>query len=173
MIIDLIVLLIIVYYLIIGFRRGAWLNSLHFLSSVAAIVIAHQFYRAIAKQLIVFVPFPKTIAFDTTYAYHFNELQQRFDSVIAFLLITVVCKLLLYLIVVSFDNIMTYQRLSLLSRIFGSVISVIMAMLMIQLIIYVVALYPIEWLQQSLKHSYLGSFILFNTPFFSSYVLNL
>ncbi|UDI78592.1 CvpA family protein [Staphylococcus taiwanensis] len=173
MIIDFIILFIMFYYLIIGFRRGAWLNSLHLLASVVALIVAHHFYRALSKQLVVFLPYPKTVAFDTQFAFHFNDLQQRFDTIIAFITIAIVSKLLLYLIIVTFDNIVTYQNIKRLSRIFGCMLSIIMAVIVIQLLLYVLSIYPVDWIQTSLKHSYLGSVILFNTPFFSSYILNL
>ncbi|WP_180537807.1 CvpA family protein [Staphylococcus haemolyticus] len=173
MIIDLTIIIIIVYSLIMGYRRGIWLNSLHLFSTIVSFIIAHQFYQRISQQLIVFLPFPKTIAYDMAYAFHFNDLQQRFDKVMAFLLIASICKLILYLIITTFDNIVTYRMINQMSRRFGSLISVVMAVVILQLFIYVLALYPIEWIQHSLQHAYIGKLILFHTPFFSSYILNL
>lgn len=173
MIIDFTIAIIIVYGLIIGYRREVWLNSLHLFSTIVSLNIAHQFYQRISSQLIVFIPFPKTIAYDMKYAFHFNDLQQRFDTIIAFLLIASLCKLILYLIIITFDNIVTYRMINQISRLFGSLISVVMAVVAIQLSIYVLALYPIEWLQHNLQHAYIGKLILFHTPFFSSYILNL
>ena len=166
MLIDVIVVLIIFYYIVMGFRRGIWLSSLHLLATIVSLIIAHHFYRSIAKQLIVFIPFPKTIAYDTAYAFHFNELQQRFDTIFAFILIMFISKLLLYLIIVTFD-------IALISRILGCVISPVLAIILLQLALYIVALYPVDWLQQSLSHSIIGSGILFHTPWLSSYILNL
>ena len=106
------------------------------------------------------------------YAFHFNDLQQRFDKVMAFLLIASICKLILYLIIITFDNIVTYRMINQMSRRFGSLISVVMAVVILQLFIYVLALYPIEWIQHSLTCVH-RKLILFHTPFFSSYILNL
>ena len=44
-----------------------------------------------------------------------------------------------------------------MSRRFGSLISVVMAVVILQLFIYVLALYPIEWIQHSLQHAYIGN----------------
>ncbi|MCJ1656592.1 CvpA family protein [Staphylococcus sp. NRL 16/872] len=173
MLIDVIVVLIIIYYIVMGFRRGIWLSSLHLLASIVSLIIAHQFYRSIAKQLIVFLPFPKTIAYDTSFAFHFNDLQQRFDTIFAFILIMFTSKLLLYLIIVTFDNIVTYQNIALISRVLGCMLSPVLAIILLQIALYIVALYPVDWLQQSLSHSILGSGILFHTPWLSSYILNL
>lgn len=87
MTIDLVMILIILMYMIIGFRRGLWLNSLHLSSTLVSLFIAHRFYQYISKQMIVFVPFPKTVAFDTHFAFQYHDVQQRFDTIVAFLCI--------------------------------------------------------------------------------------
>lgn len=87
MTIDLVMILIILMYMIIGFRRGLWLNSLHLSSTLVSLFIAHRFYQYISKQMIVFIPFPKTVAFDTHFAFQYHDVQQRFDTIVAFLCI--------------------------------------------------------------------------------------
>ena len=173
MTIDLVMILIILMYMIIGFRRGLWLNSLHLSSTLVSLFIAHRFYQYISKQMIVFVPFPKTVAFDTHFAFQYHDVQQRFDTIVAFLCIAFISKLLLYLIIVTFDNIVTYQNIALISRVLGCMLSPVLAIILLQIALYIVALYPVDWLQQSLSHSILGSGILFHTPWLSSYILNL
>ena len=59
MLIDIVVLLIICYFIVIGFRRGIWLSILHFASSTVSLYIASQHYQSIAQRLVVFVPFRK------------------------------------------------------------------------------------------------------------------
>ena len=44
MLIDIVVLLIICYFIVIGFRRGIWLSILHFASSIVSLYIASQHY---------------------------------------------------------------------------------------------------------------------------------
>ena len=117
MLIDIVVLLIICYFIVIGFRRGIWLSILHFASSIVSLFIASQYYQSIAQRLVVFVPFPKTVAFDMVYTIPYDHLQYRFEKVIAFIIIFGMCKLILYLVVVTFDNIITYKKIHLVSRI--------------------------------------------------------
>lgn len=61
MIIDLTIIIIIVYSLIMGYRRGIWLNSLHLFSTIVSFIIAHQFYQRISQQLIVFYRFQRRL----------------------------------------------------------------------------------------------------------------
>ena len=73
------------YFVIVGFRRGFWLSMIH-LSATDCIIlrIISQFYKSIVERLIVFIPYPKTTAFNTTFAFHFNHLQNRFEAIVAF-----------------------------------------------------------------------------------------
>lgn len=173
MIVDLVLILMILIYMVIGFRRGLWLNSLHLSSTLVSLFIAYRYYRDITKQMIVFVPFPKTVAFDTHFAFQYHDVQQRFDTIVAFLCIAFLSKLLLYLIIVTFDNIVSYHNIHFASRVFGSLLGIIASMIVLQLVLYLVSLYPNEWIQENLKHGYLSHIILFKMPFLSSYILNL
>ena len=92
MLIDFIVLIIFGYFMMIGFRRGFWLSTLHSTSTIVSLWIASQFYVAIAQRLIVFLPFPKTVAYDTNYAIQYDYLQLRFEKIIGFLVIAIICK---------------------------------------------------------------------------------
>lgn len=103
------------------------------------------------------LPFPKTVAFDTQYAIHFNHLQYRFESIIAFIVIAISCKLILYLIIVTFDNIVAYQPLNIISRVLGIVLSLLMGVIIIQILTYLIALYPNAMLQGQLDIHYLPS----------------
>ena len=95
--------------------------------------------------------------------------KERFDTIIAFLLIASLCKLILYLIIITFDNIVTYRMINQISRLFGSLISVVMAVVAIQLSIYVLALYPIEWLQHNLQHAHRQTYLVSYTIFLVLY----
>ena len=59
----------------------------------------------------------------TSFQYH--DVQQRFDTIVAFLCIAFISKLLLYLIIVTFDNIVSYHNIHVTSRILGSLLVVL------------------------------------------------
>ncbi len=88
MVIDFIIIIFFVYFVIVGFRRGFWLSMIHLSATIVSLWIASQFYKSIVERLIVFIPYPKTTAFNTTFAFHFNHLQNRFEAIVAFLMIT-------------------------------------------------------------------------------------
>ncbi|MDI9231224.1 CvpA family protein [Staphylococcus caprae] len=173
MIFDFIVIIIIAYFMVIGFRRGIWLSTLHFISSIVSLWNAYQFYQPIAKRLIVFLPFPKTVAYDTEYAIHFNSLQQRFENIVAFILLVILIKLILYLIIVTFDKIVAYKKLHLVSRIMGVILGILMSLIVIQIGLYLISLYPDTFIQNQISQSLLCKRWILNMPFVSHFILNL
>ena len=173
MIVDLIVIILIAYFMMIGFRRGTWLSTLHFISSIVSLWIASQFYQPIAQRLIVFLPFPKTVAYDTSYAIHYNQLQQRFENIVAFIMLAILAKLILYLIIVTFDNIVAYQKHQLVSRIIGLNLGLIMSLFLIQIGLYFISLYPEPFIQYQIAQSLISKRLILNLPYVSHVILNL
>ncbi|CDR20007.1 CvpA family protein [Staphylococcus argenteus] len=173
MVIDFIIILIFTFFVIIGFRRGFWLSLIHFSATIVSLWIANQFYKSIVERLIVFIPYPKTAAFSTKFAFHFNHLQFRFEAIVAFLLIALLCKFILYLIIVTFDKIVAYQNIHIFSRAMGMVVGVLMAILLLNFTLYLLALYPNEALQHQLKISIVSHSLIYHIPYLSAFTINL
>lgn len=173
MVIDTLIIVVFIYFLIVGFRRGCWLSIIHLLSSVFSLWVASQFYQLIVDRLIVFLPYPKTKAFDTTFTFQFTQLQHRFETIIAFIFIAVLCKLILYLIINTFDKIVTYHKVHIFSRALGMIVSIVMAVIVIHFCLYVIALYPNDTLQQQLRASILSHQFIYGIPYLSQLTLNL
>lgn len=136
MVIDFIIIIFFVYFVIVGFRRGFWLSMIHLSATIVSLWIASQFYKSIVERLIVFIPYPKTTAFNTTFAFHFNHLQNRFEAIVAFLMITLFCKFILYLIIVTFDKIIAYQNIHIFSRAMGMIVGVFMTIIVLHFTLY-------------------------------------
>ncbi|MGY0413653.1 CvpA family protein [Staphylococcus sp. mip270_02] len=173
MIIDLIIVIIFLYIGMIGFRRGTWLSTLHLGSTLFSLWVAHRLYSQISQRLELFVPFPKTRAYDLNYAFQFDNLQQRFDHIVAFLIIATVTKILCYGIVVLFDNVITSRQPNLISRGLGVIMSVISSTIICATLFYMISIYPLEFIQQQLMEGHLAEYFVIHVPFISTYVLNI
>lgn len=173
MIIDLIIVIIFLYIGMIGFRRGTWLSTLHLGSTLFSLWVAHRLYSQISQRLELFVPFPKTRAYDLNYAFQFDNLQQRFDHIVAFLIIATVTKILCYGIVVLFDNVITSRQPNLISRALGVIMSVISSTIICATLFYMISIYPLEFIQQQLMEGHLAEYFVIHVPFISTYVLNI
>lgn len=125
------------------------------------------------KEADCFLPFPKTVAYDTEYAIHFNSLQQRFENIVAFILLVILVKLILYLIIVTFDKIVAYKKLHLVSRIMGVILGILMSLIVIQIGLYLISLYPDTFIQNQISQSLLCKRWILNMPFVSHFILNL
>ena len=121
----------------------------------------------------MFLPFPKTVAYDTEYAIHFNSLQQRFENIVAFILLVILVKLILYLIIVTFDKIVAYKKLHLVSHIMGVILGILMSLIVIQIGLYLISLYPDTFIQNQISQSLLCKRWILNMPFVSHFILNL
>ncbi|PHK50621.1 CvpA family protein [Staphylococcus edaphicus] len=173
MILDLLVVIIFLYIGMIGFRRGAWLGALHLGSTIFSVWVAQKFYHQIAQRLELFIPFPKTRAFDLNYAIHFDNIHQRFDHIIAFLIIATLTKIICYGIIVVFDNILKFKRPNFLSRMIGTVMSLVSSIIISATLLYAIALYPLEIVQNQFINGEISEFLILHMPYISTYILNI
>lgn len=156
-----------------GFRRGFWWSLLHFISTVAAFIFAALWYAPIAKQLELYVPFPKTKSAQTHYFIQYDDIHLRFENIVAFIMIFLISKFILYLILSAFDKIMVTQPISILNRSFGVLLSLISSVVIVLLVLYLCSLYPSFSIQQQFAQSIIANLILFHTPYLSSFVMAL
>lgn len=173
MIFDILIVIVFIYIGMIGFRRGVWFSALHLGATLFSLWVAQRFYLQISQRLELFIPFPKTQAYDLNYAFQFDNLQQRFDHIIAFLIVATITKMLCYGVIVVFDKVIQYQGLNLISRFIGMLMGIISSIIICTTLLYSVALYPLEFIQQQLSSSMIAEYMLLHIPYVSTFVLNI
>lgn len=173
MIFDILIVIVFIYIGMIGFRRGVWFSALHLGATLFSLWVAQRFYLQISQRLELFIPFPKTQAYDLNYAFQFDNLQQRFDHIIAFLIVATITKMLCYGVIVVFDKVIQYQGLNLISRFIGMLMGIISSIIICTTLLYSAALYPLEFIQQQLSSSIIAEYMLLHTPYVSTFVLNI
>ncbi|MFQ3726433.1 CvpA family protein [Staphylococcus equorum] len=173
MIFDILIVIVFIYIGMIGFRRGVWFSALHLGATLFSLWVAQRFYLQISQRLELFIPFPKTQAYDLNYAFQFDNLQQRFDHIIAFLIVATITKIICYGVIVVFDKVIQYQGLNLISRFIGMLMGIISSIIICTTLLYSAALYPLEFIQQQLSSSIIAEYMLLHTPYVSTFVLNI
>ncbi|CAL27670.1 CvpA family protein [Staphylococcus carnosus] len=173
MILNFLIFCVFIIIAAMGFRRGIWLSVLHFATTIASFMIAAQFYQPIAERLELFLPFPKTQAALTKYYIDYSDTHLRFEAIVAFISIFILSKFILYLILTVFDKMTYINRLTLLSRGAGVVLSFLSSIIVLLPVLYMCSLYPSEWIQSQFSHSIIAQLILFHTPYLSSFVMAL
>ena len=92
-------------------------------------------------------------------------------NIVAFLILATLAKLILYLIIVTFDNIVAYQKHQLL-EIIGIILGLIMSLIVIQIGLYFISLYPEPLIQNQIAQSLICKRIILNLPYVSQdYIL--
>lgn len=173
MIFDILIVIVFIYIGMIGFRRGVWFSALHLGATLFSLWVAQRFYLQISQRLDLFIPFPKTQAYDLNYAFQFDNLQQRFDHIIAFLIVATITKIICYGVIVVFDKVIQYRGLNLISRFIGMLMGIISSIIICTTLLYSAALYPLEFIQQQLSSSIIAEYMLLHTPYVSTFVLNI
>lgn len=173
MIFDILIVIVFIYIGMIGFRRGVWLSALHLGATLFSLWVAQRFYLQISQRLELFIPFPKTQAYDLNYAFQFDNLQLRFDHIIAFLIVATITKMLCYGVIVVFDKVIQYQGLNLISRFIGMLMGIISSIIICTTLLYSAALYPLEFIQQQLSSSMIAEYMLLHITYVSTFVLNI
>lgn len=160
-------------YAAIGFYRGAIASALHLISSVFAIWIALQFYKPLNDYMRLFIPFPKTDAFNTTYAIRFEQPELHFNALISLLLIVLIVKVIVHVVLDTFSTLVYRHRTSLILRIIGVGVSLISATIVLHFIFLLMALYPDVNIQSSLQHAPFAQWLITELPILSHYTMNL
>lgn len=173
MIFDILIVIVFIYIGMIGFRRGVWFSALHLGATLFSLWVAQRFYLQISQRLELFIPFPKTQAYDLNYAFQFDNLQQRFDHIIAFLIVATITKIICYGVIVVFDKVIQYRGLNLISRFIGMLMGIISSIIICTTLLYSAALYPLEFIQQQFSSSIIAEYMLLHTPYVSTFVLNI
>lgn len=88
-------------------------------------------------------------------------------------MLAILAKLILYLIIVTFDNIVAYQKHQLVSRIIGLILGLIMSLIVIQIGLYFISLYPEPFIQNQIAQSLISKRLILNLPYVSHVILNL
>lgn len=168
---DLILLVLLLAGILVGFKRGLVLQFLHMVGFVVALIVAYTYYKPLSENFVLWVPYP-TVDESSRFAIAVEQLNldETFYQLLAFALIFFVVNFLLTLIASMFDFIKYIPVLGFLSRIFGAVLGLIEAHILLFIGLYVFALLPIDGIQNQIENSGIARAILEHTPYFSEKV---
>ncbi|WP_241522722.1 CvpA family protein [Staphylococcus intermedius] len=167
------IIIVLLLFAMTGFHRGWKVSALHFGSTYFSLWVAAQFYQPLSHYFRLFIPYPRTVAFDTQFAMNIEHPEMRFNDVIVFLLLVLIVKTMLYFAIGSFNGVFALQRLGWSSRIVGACFACCSGIIFIHFACYVTALYPNEMIQYALAQSHVAQWWITDIPFLSEFTLNL
>ncbi|AND78640.1 CvpA family protein [Streptococcus pantholopis] len=174
--ITFLLLLILVWHFYIGYTRGLLLQGFYFAGSIAALVIAGQFYKELAQVITLWIPYSNPsegaeVAFFTDV--DLFDLSYVYYAGIAFLLIFMGVYLLVRLLGIFlhlapldyFDN----RRANCIS----GTLSVLVTLLFFSQILSILATVPLDFVQNALSGSFLVRLLVSHFPALSALIENL
>lgn len=164
---------LLLIYAAIGFYRGMVASLLHLLSTIFAIWMGLQFYQPLNHYMRLFIPFPKTDAFDANYAIDFAQPERYFNTIISLLMIIFIVKVMTHMVLDAFSKLIYRQRNVFFLRIFGVIISLVSGVIALHFLLLLMALYPDSTIQSSLQHARLAKWLITELPLLSPITLNL
>ena len=173
LLLSIVILLILAYGFYAGSRRGVVLELIYTIAYALVLIIAIATYAGLWPKFQLIVPYPSAIL-NSKFAF-FNlaaglTLDKSFYAGFAFLFVLFVGWLVIRFVMI-FAHRLTYLDIKQpFNKIAGGILGLIVTYIGLFFIIYLLALIPINTLQEQLAHSPLSVLMVKYTPFFSSHV---
>ncbi|MGP7816749.1 CvpA family protein [Niallia sp. 01092] len=171
---DFIVIVLLLFGLLRGLKRGFILQIVHLTGFIAAFIVANKYYIPLSEKLTLWVPYPNVgeNSFITTLFSNAN-VEDVFYRAIAFVLIFFAVKIVWQIIGSMIDFVASLPVLKQLNTWAGAILGFIEVYLVIFILLYIAALMPIEFIENNLNKSIIAAGIIENTPYFSEKIKTL
>ena len=172
--ITLLLILVLLFGFLMGLKRGFILQVLHLIGFIVSFIVASLYFRKLAEQLSLWIPYPE-LGDDKVWAVFLNSmpLENAFYNAIAFAIIFFVTKMVLQIIATMLDFVARLPVIRSVNKGLGAVLGFLEVYLITFIILYIVALLPVEKVQLKLQSSRLATFMIEHTPFLSNAVESL
>jgi len=171
---SIILILLLIMGFFIGLKRGLILQLLHLTGFIIAFIVAVSYYEELGKQLELWIPY--TNLADQGLWPEFLQslpLEAAFYQVIAFALIFFGVKIILQIIASMLDIVAALPLLNSVNKLLGAAFGFIEIYLILFILLYIMALTPVETIQHWINDSSVALFILEQTPYFSNKLFDL
>src|SRR5690625_1843058 len=167
--ITLILILVLLFGFLMGLKRGFILQMLHLIGFIVSFIVASMYFRKLAETLSLWIPYPE-LGDDKVWAVFLNSmpLENAFYNAIAFAIIFFGTKVVLQIIATMLDFVARLPVLRTVNKWLGAILGFLEVYLITFILLYIIALLPVETVQLKLQSSRLATFIIEHTPFLSS-----
>ncbi len=162
--VDIILLFILIIAILVGYRRGLMLQTLHLITAIASLFIAANLYTKLSEKLTMFVPYPSNFEGVPDDMIEGLANEAAFYNIVAFLFIFVVSKLILQVIASFFDFFAQIDVTGRIGRIIGCVLAVIEFHIIVVCWLYLLILMPIPMVQDKIAGSFVAQMMITKSP---------
>jgi uncharacterized membrane protein required for colicin V production len=171
--IDLLILFVLLLSIVIGIKRGFVSQLINLASFLIGLIVAVIYYKPLAQKFVLWIPYPGFTDNSTmTLVLDSLDVDRTFYRVLAFALIFFAVKFAVQIVFSMFDFLTYLPVLNSLNRLLGAVLCFIEFYLLLFIVLYVLALIPVEWIQLRMSRSILGALILEHTPIITAIFQN-
>lgn len=169
-----ILILLLLFGFFVGIKRGLILQLLHLVGFIIAFIVAIQYYDELGPKIALWIPYPE-LSDDGAWADFLQmlPLENGFYNAIAFAIIFFAVKIILQIIASMLDFVASIPILNSVNKLLGSVFGFLEIYLILFIVLYILALTPLETVQGWINNSSIALFILEQTPYFSEKVMEL
>jgi len=162
---DLIILAVLLAGIITGAKRGFIVQMMHIVSFIVALIVAYIYYKPLAQKFVFWIPYPGvTDSGSLGVVIDSLDLDSTFYRVIAFAVIFFAVKISLQIIASIFDFIAYLPVLNTLNRWLGALFGMIENYLIMFILLYILALLPVDFIQGLISKSLISGLILEHSP---------
>lgn len=169
-----IILFILFCSFFVGRRRGLILQLIYLASFVISLFVAYTYFRELATMIRLWVPYPQ-FSSDSTIGMIINTFNGEgvYYAGIAFAILFFGTKLVLHLLGSMLDFLAHLPVISSVNRLLGGIFCLIETYFIIFVLLFVLALLPIESVQGMMHRSIVVQMMLNYTPFLSEWLKTL
>lgn len=165
---DLILFALLLFGLFIGLNRGFILQFFHLIGFIAAFIIAGMYYDKLAEELKLWIPYQELSNHELWPDFlEMLPVETAFYSIVSFAIIFFVVKIILQIIATMLDFVAAIPLIKSVNKILGAALGFLEVYLITFIILYVLALTPVESIQTMINNSSIALFMLEKTPYFS------
>lgn len=167
--ISLLIFIVLIFGLLMGLRRGFVLQVVHLVGFFIAFIVASIYYKKLAGKLSLWIPYPD-LTNDSAWAIFLNSmpLENAFYNSVAFAIIFFITKFIIQIISSMLDFVASFPILRKINALLGAGLGFVEVYFITFIVLFILALLPIESVQLRLKGSFLAQLIVEHTPILSS-----
>ncbi|RSK28092.1 CvpA family protein [Bacillus sp. HMF5848] len=171
---SIVLLVILVLGFLVGVRRGLILQLVHMTGFIIAFIIAFIYFDNLAPRLRLWIPY-STLDEESTIKFLFDTtgLDEVFYRAFAFVIIFFSVKILMQIIGSMLDFLSHLPILKQVNAWAGGILGFIEIYLIMLVFLYIVALLPLNFIQDAIQESALAKTMIQHTPIFSAIIKNL
>ena len=171
---DLILFILLLFGIFIGLNRGFILQFFHLIGFIVSFIVAALYYDKLAEELELWIPYMELSNHELWPEFlRVLPLENAFYTIVSFAIIFFVVKIILQIIATMLDFVASIPLIKLVNKTLGGMLGFVEVYLVSFVVLYVLALTPLESIQLLINDSSIALFMLENTPYFSEKLFGL